>query len=102
MKVMKTINTYINEHMDALGHDLKVGDFIEFKAADIWPYGQIIEITDEDKPKYIVKTLGWKGNPDKKPKDQYNVKVDLKNIFQVNIKFKPGQEEQLKKDGIII
>ena len=74
----------------------------EFKAADIWPYGQIIEITDEDKPKYIVKTFGWRGDPDKKPKDQYKVKVDLKNIFQVNIKFKPGQEDQLKKDGIII
>lgn len=99
---MNTITEYIAEHMDMFGHDLKVGDFIQFKSADIWPWGQIIEITDEDKPKYIVKTLGWRGNPDKKPKDQYKVKVDLKNLYQVNINFKDGEMDKLKKDGIII
>lgn len=102
---MKSINNYINEHMDQLGHELKKGDFIQFKTRAVKPqlYGQIQDITDGDKPKYKVRVLGWYGDESLKSeikKDFYEIDVNSKHIFQLN--WKSNMEDQLRKDGIII
>jgi len=98
---MKLITNFINEHQDSLGHDLNVGDFIQFNTSGFIAYGQIQQITDGDKPKYIVKSLGWIGAPElkSKVKSEYKVNVDSKSVAQINLN--PDATEKLKKNGII-
>lgn len=99
---MKALSNYLLEHEDCLGHELKIGDYISFASSGIHPYGQIVDITDGDKPKYVVKTLGWRGDPNKKPKEQYKVNVTANHVFQLEMNFQPGVEDELRKKGIII
>lgn len=98
---MKSITNFINEHHDVLGHELHIGDFIQFATSGFTVYGQIQEITDGDKPKYIVKSLGWLGSSElrEKVKPEYKVNVTSKSIAQINLN--PVAVEKLKKDGII-
>jgi len=98
---MKSIVNFINEHHDSLGHELNVGDFIQFDTSGFIVYGQIQEITEGDKPKFVVKSLGWIGAPElkEKVKPEYKVNVTSKSIAQININ--PEAVEKLKKDGII-
>lgn len=98
---MKSLTRFINEHHDSLGHELKVGDFIQFDTSGFIVYGQIQEITEGDKPKFVVKSLGWIGAPElrDKVKPEYKVNVTSKSIAQININ--PEAVEKLKKDGII-
>ena len=86
--------------MDALSHEINVGDFIQFKSKDAMPYGQVIEIIEGDKPKYVVKTLGWFGDENTKIKKEYRVNVDAKHIAKINLN--KDVIDKLKKDNIII
>ena len=99
---MKSIANFINEHDDSLGHELKVGDFIQFNTTGFIVYGQIQEITDDDKPKYVVKSLGWIGAPElkEKVKSEYKVNVGSKSVTQISLN--PVAADKLKKDGVII
>lgn len=97
---MNNLTKYIFEHTDALANEVKVGDFIQFKSKDIMPYGQVIEITDSDKPKYVVRTLGWFGDENVTVKNQYHVNVDAKHIAKLQLQ--PTVIDKLKKDKIII
>ena len=87
-------------HTDALANEVKVGDFIQFKSKDIMPYGQVIEITDGDKPKYVVRTLGWFGDENVTVKNQYHVNVDAKHIAKLQLQ--PAVKKKKKKDMILL
>ena len=99
---MKSLIQFILEHNDSLGHELKVGDFIQFDTTGFIVYGQIQEITDGDKPKYIVKSLGWIGAPElkEKVKPVYKVNVGSKSIAQISLN--SVAVDKLKKDGVIL
>ena len=99
---MKSLIQFILEHNDSLGHELKVGDFIQFDTTGFIVYGQIQEITDDDKPKYVVKSLGWIGAPElkEKVKSQYKVNVGSKSVAQISLN--SAAVDKLKKDKIII
>ena len=99
---MKSLIQFILEHNDSLGHELKVGDFIQFDTTGFIVYGQIQEITDDDKPKYVVKSLGWIGAPElkEKVKSQYKVNVGSKSVAQISLN--SAAVDKLKKDNIII
>ena len=99
---MKSLAQFILEHNDSLGHELNVGDFIQFDTTGFIVYGQIQEITDGYKPKYIVKSLGWIGAPElkEKVKPVYKVNVGSKSVAQISLN--PVAVDKLKKDGVII
>ena len=85
---MKALNTFINEkNYDILGHELNVGDTIEFQAGGLRLYGEIESVTDEERAKFVIKTLGWSGDSSlrSKVKEQYKVNVTSKSIYKVNI-----------------
>ena len=99
---MIDIVNFITEHFDSLGHELNVGDFIQFNTTGFTVYGQIQEITDGDKPMYIVKSLGWIGAPElkEKVKPVYKVNVGSKSVAQISLN--SVAVDKLKKDGVII
>lgn len=99
---MKSLTQFILEHKDSLGHELKVGDFIQFNTTGFIVYGQIQEITNDNKPKYVVKSLGWIGAPElkEKVKPVYKVNVESKSVAQISLN--PVTIDKLKKDGVII
>ena len=85
---MKALNTFINEkNYDILGHELNVGDTIGFQSGGLNLYGEIESITDEERAKFVIKTLGWSGDSSlrSKVKEQYKVNVTSKSIYKVNI-----------------
>lgn len=92
----------MNEHVDALGNDIAVGDYIEFDKAGITIYGQVQRITDDEKPKYMVRTLGFRGDKalGTKVKDTYKIDAALKNIYKIN--WKSDKEEELRNRGLLI
>lgn len=81
---MKTIKTF--EAYDMLGHEIRVGDWIQFQSGGIQLWGEVTEITDDEKEKYVVKTLGWYGDKSlrNKVKERYKVNTSSKSIFLVN------------------
>lgn len=102
---MKDLTNYMYEHMDQLGHELTIGDFIRFKPrgmkADL--YGQIQELTPDDK-KYRVRIMGWYGDKITRndiKKDFYEIDVTSKSIYQLDISDKKKLDE-LRKQGILI
>ena len=85
---MKALNTFINEkNYDILGHELNVGDTIGFQSGGLNLYGEIESVTDEERAKFVIKTLGWFGESSlrSKVKEQYKVNVTSKSIYKVNI-----------------
>ena len=83
---MKSLKDYILEAHDMLGHEIKVGDWIQFQSGGIQLWGEVTEITDDEKEKYIVKTLGWYGDKSlrNKVKERYKVNTTSKSVFLVN------------------
>ena len=83
---MKSLKDYILEAYDMLGHEIHVGDWIQLQSGGIQLLGEVTEITDDEKEKYIVKTLGWYGDKSlrNKVKEQYKVKTTSKSVFLVN------------------
>lgn len=84
---MKSIYEYLlEEARDVLGHDIKVGDWIQFHAGGMQLYGEVTEITDEEKSKYIIKTLGWYGDANlrSKVKETYKVATNSKSVYLLN------------------
>ena len=67
-------------NVDQLGHELTVGDWIDFSVKGSSVFGKIVEITNETHPKYIVITAGWRGNELTREsiKTKYNVPVKRK------------------------
>lgn len=55
---MKTLSFYLSESQDNLGHEVQVGDMIQFRANSMMLYGEVKEITDDERSKFVVKTLG--------------------------------------------
>ena len=55
---MKTLSFYLSEAQDNLGHEVQVGDMIQFRANSMMLYGEVKEITDDERSKFVVKTLG--------------------------------------------
>lgn len=85
---MKALNTFINEqNYDILGHELNVGDTIGFQAGGLHLYGEIESVTDEERAKFVIKTLGWFGESSlrDKVKEHYKVNVTSKSIYKVNL-----------------
>lgn len=85
---MKSLAQYItNEDYDMLGHELHVGDWIQFQSVGLKLYGEITEITTDEKPKYIIKTMGWYGDPSlrSKVKEQYKINTSSKSLFLLNV-----------------
>ena len=62
IEATENLKDYILEWRDMLGHELKVGDWVEFQSGGIGLWGEIEEITDEEKQKYVIKTMGWFGD----------------------------------------
>ena len=84
--MLKDLKDYILEWRDMLGHELKVGDWVEFQSGGIGLWGEIEEITDEEKQKYVIKTMGWFGDKSlrSKVKPSYRINVTSKSLFLVN------------------
>ena len=83
---MKDLKDFISEAHDMLGHEIHVGDWIQFASGGIQLYGEVTEITDDEKEKYIVKTLGWFGDKSfrSKVKETYKVNTTSKSVYQIN------------------
>lgn len=81
---MKTIKTF--EAHDMLGHEIHVGDWIQFHAGGLQLWGEVTEITNDEKEKYVVKTLGWYGDKSlrSKVKESYKVNTDSKSVYLLN------------------
>lgn len=43
---------------DALGHEVKFGDWIQFQSVGLKLWGEVEEIIPGDKEKYVITTLG--------------------------------------------
>jgi len=84
---MKDIVQYITENYDMLGNSIEVGDMIEFQTGGLRLYGKIESVTDDERPKYVVKTYGFYGDPSLRTrvKEKYTVPVTSKSIFKVNL-----------------
>ncbi len=84
--MMKSLKDYILEAHDMLGHEIKVGDWIQFHAGGMQLWGEVTEITNDEKEKYIVKTLGWYGDKSlrSKVKESYKVNTASKSIYLLN------------------
>ena len=83
---MKSLKDYILEAHDMLGHEIKVGDWIQFHAGGIQLWGEVTEITNDEKEKYVVKTLGWYGDKSlrSKVKESYKVNTASKSVYLLN------------------
>lgn len=83
---MIDLKDYILEGHDMLGHDLKVGDLIQFHANGLQLWGEIAEIHDDEKEKYTIKTLGWYGDKSlkSKVKETYKINAASKSIYLLN------------------
>lgn len=81
---MKTIKTF--EAHDMLGHEIHVGDWIQFQSGGLDLWGEITEITNDEKEKYVVKTLGWFGDKSlrNKIKETYKVNTTSKSVYALN------------------
>lgn len=84
---MKTLSSYLSEAQDNLGHDVQVGDMIQFKANNMMLYGEVKEITDDARSKFVVKTLGWFGDESmrSKVKEQYRVNTTSTSVYKLNL-----------------
>lgn len=84
---MRHLSQYLNEVQDYIGNELKVGDMIQFKSSGIMLWGEITEITNDERSKFIVKTLGWFGDKTlrSKVKEQYKVNVSSTSVYKVNL-----------------
>lgn len=84
--MMKSLKDYILEAHDMLGHEIKVGDWIQFHAGGMQLWGEVTEITNDEKEKYIVKTLGWYGDKSlrSKVKESYKVNTASKSVYLLN------------------
>lgn len=83
---MKSLKDYILEAHDMLGHEIKVGDWIQFYAGGMQLWGEVTEITNDEKEKYVVKTLGWYGDKSlrSKVKENYKVNTASKSVYLLN------------------
>jgi hypothetical protein len=83
---MQSLKDYILEAHDMLGHEIKVGDWIQFHAGGMQLWGEVTEITDDEKEKYVVKTLGWYGDKSlrSKVKESYKVNTASKSVYLLN------------------
>ena len=83
---MKSLKDYILEAHDMLGHEIKVGDWIQFQSGGMQLWGEVTEITDDEKEKYVVKTLGWYGDKSlrSKVKESYKVNTTSKSVYLLN------------------
>lgn len=83
---MKSLKDYILEAHDMLGHEIKVGDWIQFQSGGMQLWGEVTEITDDEKEKYVVKTLGWYGDKSlrSKVKESYKVNTASKSVYLLN------------------
>jgi hypothetical protein len=83
---MKSLKDYILEAHDILGHEIKVGDWIQFHAGGMQLWGEVTEITNDEKEKYVVKTLGWYGDKSlrSKVKESYKVNTASKSVYLLN------------------
>lgn len=84
---MKTLSSYISEAQDNLGHEVQVGDMIQFRANSTMLYGEVKEITDDEHSKFVVKTLGWFGDESmrSKVKEQYKVNTTSTSVYKLNL-----------------
>lgn len=86
---MKGLVQFINEAQDNLGHEVQVGDMIQFRAEStsnsILVLGEITKIIDDEHSKFVVKTIGWFGDDTvrSKVKKQYNVNGEDSNVYKV-------------------
>lgn len=83
---MKSLKDYILKAHDMLGHEIKVGDWIQFQSGGLQLWGEVTEITDNEKEKYVVKTLGWYGDKSlrSKVKESYKVNTTSKSVYLLN------------------
>lgn len=83
---MKSLKDYISEAYDMLGHEIKVGDWIQFQSGGLQLWGEVTEITNNEKEKYVVKTLGWFGDKSfhSKVKESYKVNTASKSVYLLN------------------
>ena len=83
---MQSLKEYILEAHDMLGHEIKVGDWIQFHAGGMQLGGEVTEITNDEKEKYVVKTLGWYGDKSlhSKVKESYKVNTASKSVYLLN------------------
>lgn len=83
---MIDLKDYILEGNDMLGHDLKVGDWIQFRANGVQLWWEITEIHDDEKEKYTIKTLVWYGDKSlkSKVKEIYKINAASKSIYLLN------------------
>lgn len=84
---MKTLSFYLSEAQDNLGHVVQVGDMIQFRANSMMLYGEVKEITDDERSKFVVKTLGWFGDESmrSKVKEQYRVNTASTSVYKLNL-----------------
>lgn len=86
---MKTLSFYLSEAQDNLGHEVQVGDMIQFRTEStsnsILVLGEITKIIDDEHSKFTVKTIGWFGDDTlrSKVKKQYNVSGDDSYVYKV-------------------
>ena len=80
---MIDLKDYILEGHDMLGHDIKVGVWIQFRANGVQLWWEIIEIHDDEKEKYTIKTLEWYGDKSlkSKVKEIYKINAASKSIY---------------------
>ena len=100
---MKSLQQYlVEQEYDTLGHELKIGDFIEFKSTGVYINGQIQDFIDGEKPKWVVRAFGWKGSEDfrNKIKETYKVNVSSKDIYKCN--YSEEYIKVLKEKNILI
>lgn len=76
----------LNEGRDMLGHEIKVGDWIQFHSGGVQLYGEVTEISEDEKEKYTIKTLGWYGDKSlrSKVKETYKINASSKSIYLLN------------------
>ena len=74
-----------NEHIAALGHELKVGDYVEFCSLG---HTIIAQIKDFVYDKAVCYPIGWRGEAEFKEKIRKQYKVICKNCWLVKVKFK--------------
>lgn len=84
---MKTLSFYLSEAQDNLGHEVQVGDMIQFRANSMMLYDEVKEITDDERSKFVVKTLGWLGDESMRSevKEQYRVNTTSTSVYKLNI-----------------
>lgn len=96
------------KYYDCLGHELHIGDNVQFRTTGFTVIGTIIGISGNEqtlyqmdlfggetkvepkKSKYIISPIGWRGTAEmrSKLKKQYKVNVDNKTLCLVTVKYK--------------